>query len=88
MGSSYTPGFATLPLRQKSRVPPLRSEPILAYSAPPMRKIWGTVAKVSALLMTVGPPYSPTTAGKGGRMRGIPRLPSSDSINADSSPTS
>ena len=30
--------------------------------------------------MTVGPPHSPTTAGKGGRMRGMPRLPSSDSM--------
>ena len=30
----------------------------------------GTLAMVSALLITVGPPYRPTTAGKGGLMRG------------------
>src|SRR5437899_11335286 len=48
----------------------------------------GTLAKVSALLITVGPPQRPTTAGNGGRIRGMPRLPSSDSISADSSPTS
>ena len=49
-----------------------------------MSRMWGALAIVSALLMTVGPPYSPTTAGKGGLMRGTPRLPSSDSMSADS----
>ena len=39
-------------------------------SAPPMSRMWGAEAMVSALLMTVGPPYRPTTAGKGGLMRG------------------
>src|SRR2546428_10544860 len=57
------------------------------HSAPP-RIMCGTLAKVSALLITVGPPQRPTTAGNGGRIRGMPRLPSSDSISADSSPTS
>src|SRR5579862_6392941 len=53
-----------------------------AYHSPPPRIMCGTLAKVSALLITVGPPHSPTTAGKGGRIRGMPRLPSSDSISA------
>ena len=88
MGSSYTPGRSTWPLMPNSRVPPLRSVPSRAYASPPISRMCGTLAMVSALLMIVGPPYSPTTAGKGGRMRGTPRLPSSDSISADSSPTS
>src|SRR5207302_7842458 len=62
--------------------------PRFAYHSAPFMMIGGTLANVSALLMTVGPPQSPTTAGNGGRMRGTPRLPSSDSISADSSPTS
>src|SRR5216683_3296945 len=68
--------------------PPKNGGPRLAYHSAPPRIMWGTLASVSALLITVGPPHSPTTAGKGGRIRGIPRLPSSDSISADSSPTS
>src|SRR5579872_111583 len=71
------------PLRQNSRVPPFFGVPRLANHSAPPKIIGGTLASVSALLMTVGPPHSPTTAGKGGRMRGTPRLPSSDSILAD-----
>src|ERR1700723_1937617 len=88
MGNSYTPGLFRWPARQNRRVPPFLGVPIFAYQSAPPRIIGGTLASVSALLMTVGPPQSPTTAGKGGRMRGMPRLPSSDSISADSSPTS
>ena len=50
--------------------------------------IVGTALRVSTLLMIVGQPYRPTTAGKGGLIRGYPLLPSSDSISADSSPHS
>src|SRR5205814_3651527 len=88
IGSSYTPGLFTCPLRQNNRVPPFFGVPRFAYHSAPFMMIGGTLANVSALLMTVGPPQSPTTAGNGGRMRGTPRLPSSDSISADSSPTS
>ena len=88
MGSSYTPGLAMFPLKQNSRVPPFFGVPNFAYQSAPPRIMCGTFASVSALLMTVGPPQRPTTAGKGGRIRGMPRLPSSDSIRADSSPTS
>src|SRR5579863_9703870 len=73
---------------QNSRVPPFLTEPSPAYHSPPLCRMEGTAESVSTLLITVGDPYKPTTAGKGGRMRGYPRLPSSDSIRADSSPHS
>ncbi len=41
---------------------------------------------VSTLLITVGDAYRPATAGKGGRSRGWPRRPSSESSSAVSSP--
>jgi hypothetical protein len=50
--------------------------------------IGGTAQKVSTLFSTVGHWNAPATAGNGGRMRGMPRLPSSDSSSADSSPHS
>src|SRR5664280_583 len=74
MGSSYTPGFSSSPLMQNRRVPPFLGVPRLANHSPPPRMMCGTLAKVSALLITVGPPHRPTTAGKGGRMRGMPRI--------------
>jgi hypothetical protein len=46
----------------------------------------GTFDSVSTLLTTVGLRYRPSMAGKGGRMRGWPSLPSSDSSSAVSSP--
>ena len=55
----------------------------------PRRRSWmiqGTLAKVSTLLMLVGLPQSPVRAGKGGRKRGMPRLPSMEAIRAVSSP--
>ncbi len=42
----------------------------------------GTVASVMTLLMTVGLPYKPTSAGTSGFARTMPRLPSSDSSSA------
>jgi len=46
----------------------------------------GTAARVSTLLIVVGMPNRPATAGNGGLMRGLPRLPSSEFIIAVSSP--
>ena len=60
--------------------------PILAYSSPVMLIICGTAAIVSTLFTTVGEAYKPEIAGKGGFIRGFPRLPSKDSNNAVSSP--
>ncbi len=45
-----------------------------------------TLAQVSTLLMLVGLPHKPATAGNGGRERGMPRLPSMLAISAVSSP--
>src|ERR1700683_4545025 len=88
IGSSYIPGLLTCPDTANIRVPPFFGVPRPAYHSPPLRTIAGTELKVSTLLITVGHPYKPATAGKGGRIRGYPRLPSSDSISADSSPHS
>ena len=44
------------------------------------------LAKVSTLLISVGLPHSPETAGYGGRGRGVPRPPSTEAISAVSSP--
>ena len=44
------------------------------------------LASVSTLLMLVGLPQRPLTAGNGGRVRGMPRLPSIEAISAVSSP--
>ena len=44
------------------------------------------LARVSTLLSTVGCPNRPFTAGKGGRGRGSPQLPSMEAIRAVSSP--
>ena len=48
--------------------------------------IGGTVEIVSTLLIRLGEAYRPATAGNGGFVRGWPRLPSSDSSSAVSSP--
>src|SRR6266852_6110572 len=47
------------------RVPPFFGVPRLAYASPPSRMMEGTALRVSTLLMIVGQPYNPTTAGKG-----------------------
>ena len=76
-------------MRQNSRVPPFFGVPSVANASPPSQNdVRDTAQSVSTLLRTVGHAYSPTTAGNGGRMRGMPRLPSSDSSSADSSPHS
>ena len=62
------------------------STPSFAYSAPPIAMIGGTVATVSTLFTSVGEAYRPEIAGNGGFERGCPRLPSSDSSSAVSSP--
>src|SRR5215208_1058338 len=51
-----------------------------------MSMIGATVAIVSTLFTTVGEAKTPEIAGNGGFERGCPRLPSSDSMSAVSSP--
>src|SRR6266508_1318246 len=75
-----------LPDKEKTTVPGDASGPMDAYHSPPFSTIVGTVAIVCTLLISVGDAYRPDTAGNGGRGRGWPRSPSSDSSSADSSP--
>src|SRR5690349_11980422 len=86
MSISYTPGLLILPQAEISLVPVDLPIPIFAYSSPPILIIGTTAASVSTLFTTVGQSYKPLTAGNGGLIRGLPLLPSSDSINAVSSP--
>ena len=44
---------------------------MLVYHSTPRSTMWTTLQIVSTLLMTVGLAYRPTSAGKGGRERGI-----------------
>ncbi len=44
------------------------------------------LANDSTLLMSVGLPHRPATAGYGGRGRGVPRRPSTEAMSAVSSP--
>src|SRR6185369_17849290 len=56
------------------------------YHAAPRLMMCGTAASVSTLLIVVGMPNTPDTAGNGGLMRGLPRFPSSEFMSAVSSP--
>src|SRR5439155_830874 len=82
---STTPGRLRFPERPNSFVP--RPPPSAAKAAPPRATIGTTAKSVSTLLMAVGLPKSPDSTGKGGRVRGIARWPSSDSSSAVSSPS-
>jgi hypothetical protein len=63
IGTSTMPVFATRPASAKTLVPALPAVPIEANHAPPLRMIGATLAKVSTLLISVGLPHSPATAG-------------------------
>src|SRR5690349_18902269 len=86
MGTSMSPLFVILPVSANTLVPLLFSVPKLAYQSAPFLRIGATLANVSTLLSNVGQPHSPLSAGKGGRGRGVPRLPSTEAISAVSSP--
>ncbi len=86
IGTSTSPVLLSLPASEKTFVPLLPSVPIAANQAAPFRMIGATLAQVSTLLMLVGLPHRPETAGNGGRVRGMPRLPSMLAISAVSSP--
>ena len=77
-----------LPQTENSFVPVLFGfeRHIALYHSAPFTRMCGTATSVSTLLIVVGWPNAPETAGNGGLMRGFPRFPSSDSINAVSSP--
>ena len=78
-----------LPHTEKSLVPVLfglSGRAIFLYHSAPLFRMCGTAASVSTLLIVVGMPNTPDTAGNGGLMRGLPRFPSSEFISAVSSP--
>src|SRR3974390_696897 len=67
IGTSMRPVFLIFPARAKTFVPLLFSVPILANQSAPFRTIDGMLANVSTLLIKVGNPQSPCSAGHGGR---------------------
>ena len=62
-GTSIKPVLLTLPASANTLVPRLFSVPWLAYQSPPCATIGATLAYVSTLLMSVGLPHSPNSAG-------------------------
>src|SRR5664279_6328653 len=76
MGTSISPVLVIFPASAKTFVPLLFSVPMAENQSAPLRMIGATLAKVSTLLMRVGEPQRPLSAGNGGRGRGVPRLPS------------
>src|ERR1700756_5972069 len=71
-GNSRLRGRATCPEKEKISVPPELAGPRAANHAGPLRRMVGTEAKLSVLLMVVGAPYKPKFAGHGGLKRGLP----------------
>ena len=71
---------------QKILVPVFFSLPKEANHFPPLLRIVGTTANVSTLLIIVGHPYNPISAGNGGFNLGSPFFPSRLSNRAVSSP--
>ena len=86
IGTSISPPRRIFPARAKTLVPLLLAVPNAANFSAPCRTIQGARASVSTLLISVGLPHRPDSAGKGGRRRGNPRRPSTDEIRAVSSP--
>merc|ERR1719163_111310 len=86
ISSSTVIGLLTWPEMQNSLVPALFLRPNPANHSGPRRRIVGATETVSTLATVVGQPYRPALAGKGGFRRGLPGLPSRDSIRPVSSP--
>ena len=63
IGTSTRPVFLILPARAKTFVPLLVAVPMPANQSAPLRMIGGTLAKVSTLLISVGNPHRPSSAG-------------------------
>ena len=63
MGTSMRPPWRIFPARAKTFVPLLDPVPIAAKASGPWRRIHGTHASVSTLLITVGRPRNPRSAG-------------------------
>lgn len=79
-------GLLTWPEMQYSLVPALFGRPKEANHDAPRRRMVGATATVSTFVTVVGHPNTPILAGNGGFKRGLPGLPSIDSMSAVSSP--
>lgn len=86
ISSSTVHGLLTCPDIQKSLVPEFLSRPNEANQLAPRRQIVGATDTVSTFATVEGHPNNPTAAGKGGFNRGLPCLPSKDSMREVSSP--
>src|SRR5271155_1835348 len=86
IGTSYTPGCTTSPLTPINFSPAEPFTPCDLYQSTPRKRMGGTFANVSTLLMTVGLFHNPCCTGNGGLLRGSARLPSIASSSAVSSP--
>src|ERR1035441_7524788 len=65
IGTSIRPVLAILPASANTFVPLLLPVPMAAYQSAPLRMIGGMFARVSTLLISVGQPQRPLSAGKG-----------------------
>ena len=83
---SWIPGRSQSPETLSNLVPVDPVVPIAANQSAPISMIRATAANVSTLFTHVGLPRNPSSTGKGGFNCGVPRLPSQDSMSADSSP--
>lgn len=86
ISSSTVQGLLTWPEIQNNFVPELRSRPNELNQFAPRLTIVGATAMVSTFATVEGQPKTPTAAGNGGFRRGLPGLPSNDSIRDVSSP--
>src|SRR4051794_41550482 len=75
IGTSIRLVFLTWPVRANTLVPLLFSVPTLANESAPSRMIGTMLASVSTLLISVGQPQRPDSAGYGGGGGGGPRAP-------------
>src|ERR1039458_494755 len=85
-GISTSPVFWILPTREKTLVPGLFTLPVSANHAGPRLTMGAILHHVSTLLILVGLPHNPFSAGNGGRGCGLPAKPSSEAIRAVFSP--
>ena len=86
ISSSTVHGLLTCPDMLNNFVPEFLGLPNDRNHCPPRRQMAGATATVSTFVTVVGHPKTPTSAGNGGLRRGLPCLPSKDSMRAVSSP--
>merc|ERR1712216_1070933 len=86
ISSSTTIGLLTCPEIANNLVPELFLRPKPANHGAPRRQISGATETVSTLATVEGHPKAPMAAGNGGFIRGLPILPSRDSMRPVSSP--